>query len=94
MNFIPFIKDPKLTQDAARHQAFTRAMTFHLKNPLESNSLTPFSSFDLSLAVGTRAMKFVLVLDLALFLRHSSSFSWVNESSKALIVSDFNLSLE
>ena len=59
----------------ARHQHFTRVMTFHFREPLESNAASFSKPFDLSLEVGTSATKFVRVLDFAILALHSRSSS-------------------
>ena len=62
------------SQEEDRHQAFTRAMTFHLKKPRLSKTVACLNSLACNLDVGNKARKF-LVLDMAIFCLHSPSSS-------------------
>ena len=76
MRIIADMSDPN--QDEARHQLFTRAMIFHLRKPLESKADSFSNPFDLSMEVGTKAMKLDRVLLFAIRSLQSFSSSLAN----------------
>lgn len=70
---IPWKETQLQTQEEARHQALTRAMTFHFRKLRESKAI--LKRFDFTSAVETKATKFDLVFDLANLSLHSFSSS-------------------